>query len=93
MIGKLFIGAAVIVAAWYLIFLPGWCVLRISPEAAVITEIDQLHNALQAYKEKHLVYPPSMAISNAEMHKTKFMQHLRTVYPSSTYGVREFSRI
>jgi hypothetical protein len=95
MIGKLLVGAAVIIGAWYLVFLPGWCVLRSSPEVSVITEIDQLHNALQAHKEKHLVYPPSMAIANEKTRKSKFMTHLRSVYPGSTYGVRvaDFDRL
>ena len=41
-----------------------WRAVRTAREASIITEIGQLHSALQAYKEKHLVYPPSMAITN-----------------------------
>jgi hypothetical protein len=57
-------------------------------ETAILSEIDQLHNAVQAYKEKYIVYPPCMAVSDTNVRKVKFMQHLRTVYPSSAYGVR-----
>jgi prepilin-type N-terminal cleavage/methylation domain-containing protein len=62
--------------------------LKTAQETAILSEIDQLHNAVQAYKEKHLVYPPSMAITNTSSRRSKFMLHLRTVYPSSAYGVR-----
>jgi len=55
---------------------------------AILAEIDQLHSSFQAYKEKHLVYPPCMAITDTNHRKVQFMMHLRTVYPSSAYGVR-----
>jgi hypothetical protein len=55
-------------------------------EAAIVSEIDQLHNAIEAYKEKHLVFPPCMAESNLDERKVRFMKHLRAVYPSSDYG-------
>jgi prepilin-type N-terminal cleavage/methylation domain-containing protein len=65
-----------------------WSAVLRAREAAIISEIDQLHNAMQAYKEKHLVFPPAMATTDVNLRKGKFMLHLRTVYPSSAYGLR-----
>jgi hypothetical protein len=59
-----------------------------SRPTAILAEIDQLHSGMQAYKEQHLAYPPSMAVANVDARKAKFMSHLRTVYPSSAYGAR-----
>jgi hypothetical protein len=56
--------------------------------AAIVSEIDQLHNAFQAYKEKHLVYPPCLGESDPDVRKRQFMEHVRKVYPYSAYGVR-----
>jgi hypothetical protein len=57
------------------------------PGPAIVAELDQLNTSIQAYKEKYLVYPPCMGESDPEVRKRQFMQHLRTVYPSSAYGV------
>jgi hypothetical protein len=54
----------------------------------LLVELDQLDSAIQAYKEKYLVYPPCMGESDLEERKRQFMEHLTRVYPSSTYGVR-----
>jgi prepilin-type N-terminal cleavage/methylation domain-containing protein len=72
-----------------------WIAVKRAREAAILAEIDQLHSGLQAYKEKHLVYPPAMAITDSNSRKAAFMSHLRTVYPSSAYGVRvaDFDRL
>jgi hypothetical protein len=87
MIGKLLFGAAVIAAVWFLLVPARWSPRR-SPEGAIIAEIDQLQVSMQAYKEKHSNYPPCMAITDTNSRKSKFMQHLRNVYPGSTYGVQ-----
>jgi prepilin-type N-terminal cleavage/methylation domain-containing protein len=65
-----------------------WNALQTAKRTAILAEIDQLHSGVQAYKEQHLVYPPAMAVTNTNTRKSKFMSHLRTVYPSSAYGVR-----
>jgi len=56
-------------------------------KTAIVAEIDQLHQALTAYKEKHLLYPHSPAAVDLNVRKMKFMRHMRSVYPASTYGV------
>jgi hypothetical protein len=59
-----------------------------SRKTAIVAEVDQLGQAFRAYKEKYLTYPPSMANTDTNSRKAKFMRHVRTTYPSSAYGVR-----
>jgi hypothetical protein len=56
--------------------------------ARVLAEIDEIHNALQEYKEKYRVYPPCMGDVDADARKLHFMRHLRRAYPNSAHGVR-----
>lgn len=66
-----------------------WGVVTRAREAAVLVEIDNLVNSVQAYKEKNLVYPPSMAEVTTTARSIHFLRHIRTVYPSSNYNVTQ----
>jgi hypothetical protein len=50
-------------------------------------EIDQLHNAMRAYKEKASQYPPSLSDANVSDRKVRFMRHLQIAFSNSNYGV------
>lgn len=52
-------------------------------------EINQMHEAIQGYKEKHLSFPPCMAEDDLAVRKTRFMQHLTYAHPYSEYGTGE----
>ncbi len=65
-----------------------WKAIEGAKEGAVVVEIDQLAQAVQAYKEQSAEYPPSMADAVPANRAIRFMQHLRRVFPNSAYGVR-----
>lgn len=65
-----------------------WKAITAAKEGAIVVEIDQLSQAVQAYKEQLSSYPPSMSDAVAANRATRFMQHLRRIYPNSAYGVR-----
>jgi hypothetical protein len=58
-------------------------------ETSIQSETDQLHNAIQAYKEKYLAYPPCLGDADPVVRKVRFMEHLAAVYPNSAYGRSE----
>jgi hypothetical protein len=81
------LGLFVLIVA--LILNAAWMAVFSHPSGERIqSEIDQLHNSIQAYKEKYLVYPPCMGESDPDARKRQFMTHLQKVYPSSGYGVQ-----
>lgn len=53
----------------------------------LLLEIDQLHNAMSAYKERASQYPPSMSAANLNDRKIRFMRHLQVAFSNSDYGV------
>jgi hypothetical protein len=54
---------------------------------AQVVEIEQLHNALSAYKEAKVQYPPSLAEAVVTDRKIHFMRHLQVAFNNSNYGV------
>jgi hypothetical protein len=95
MSGKWFLCAVAAAIAWLIWNASPHGHGRREGEVAIMTEIGQLRNALQAYKEKHLAYPPSLADKNIAVRKEKLLKHLRAVYPSSAYGNKadDFDRL
>ncbi len=51
-----------------------------------MVEIGQLQTAVQAYKEKHLLYPPCLAEANVQNRKVQFMRHVQVAFFNSNYG-------
>lgn len=51
-----------------------------------VPEIDYLHNAMSAYKEKTSQYPPSLSDANVRDRKIRFMRHVQVAYSNSNYG-------
>lgn len=49
-------------------------------------EIDHLSQAMQAYKERQIQFPPSMGNSNPIDRKLAFMRHIRVAFPNCAYG-------
>lgn len=64
-----------------------WKAYEYVQKAAVILEIDQLHNAMSAYKEKTGQYPPSLSDLTVADRKVRFMRHLQVAFSNSNYGV------
>lgn len=56
-------------------------------KAAMVLEIDQLHNAMSAYKERSSQYPPSLSELTVADRKVRFMRHLQVAFSNSNYGV------
>lgn len=53
-------------------------------------ELEQLHNAMLAYKEKTGQYPPCCAAGEgAKQRRVRFMRHLEVAFPNSRYGTSE----
>lgn len=66
-----------------------WKAVKNARQAKVQVEIDQLSEALQGYKEKHLQYGPCMGIANATQRQSAFVRHVMLAFPNaniSTYG-------
>ncbi len=66
-----------------------WRPRGIAKQSRVVMEIDQLHQAIQSYKEKHLAYPPSMSEVNLTARRVHFMRHVRTAFTNANYGTAE----
>ncbi len=63
--------------------------IRSAKQARIEMEIDQLHQAFMAYKEKHLAFPPSMSELNITARRVRFMRHVQTAFMNARYGAEE----
>lgn len=59
---------------------------RTARAAKVIVEVDHLSQAMQAYKERQVQFPPCLTGHDSLWRKERFMQHLSTAYPNGAYG-------
>lgn len=64
-----------------------WKAFEYVQTSAMVMEIDQLHNAMSAYKEKTGQYPPCLGELTVTDRKVRFMRHLQVAYSNSNYGV------
>jgi len=64
-----------------------WRAYEYVQKAAMVMEIEQLHNAMSAYKEKSSQYPPALADLTLADRKVRFMRHLQVAFSNSNYGV------
>jgi len=55
--------------------------------AAMLVEMSQLHDAMNAYKEKRVQYPPCMGESDVVSRKVHFMRHVQVAFTNANYGV------
>lgn len=63
-----------------------WRALDAARKAEMLTEIEQLSSAMNAYKEASVQYPPSMSelvINDRKMH---FMRHVQVAFTNANYG-------
>jgi len=60
---------------------------RRSRTAEQLVEISQLHDAMNAYKEKRVQYPPCMAETDIDSRKVHFMRHIQVAFPNANFGL------
>lgn len=91
---ELLVVIAIISGLMLLISPAVWRAFQSAKQKAIIVEIDQLASALNAYKEKNVQYPPSMAewdttvaaASAPNTRKVHFMRHVQVAFSNSNYG-------
>jgi len=76
----------VVFAFLCLIVLP-LAIKRGHPDPRAIIEMSQLHDAISAYKEKRVQYPPCMAETDIDSRKVHFMRHIQVAFTNANYGV------
>lgn len=67
-----------------------WRALDAARKAEMLTEIEQLSSAMQAYKEANVQYPPSMSdfvAAKADERKVRFMRHIQVAFTNANYGM------
>jgi prepilin-type N-terminal cleavage/methylation domain-containing protein len=64
-----------------------WRALDAARKAEMLTEIEQLSNAMNGYKEANVQYPPSMSELVVTERKIHFMRHVQAAFTNANLGV------
>lgn len=63
-----------------------WRAIQRAKEVKILVEIDHLSQAVQAYKERQLQFPPSMSNTSITDRRLAFMRHTQVAFPNCAYG-------
>lgn len=60
--------------------------IRSARQAKMLVEVDHLSQAMQAYKERQIQFPPSMTNLSITDRRLAFMRHVQIAFPNCAYG-------
>jgi prepilin-type N-terminal cleavage/methylation domain-containing protein len=63
-----------------------WRAIQKAKEAKISVEIDHLSQAVQAYKERQVAFPPSLSNAVVTDRQLAFMRHVQVAFPNCVYG-------
>lgn len=63
-----------------------WRAIQSAKQAKILVEVDHLSQAIQAYKERQVQFPPSMTNLTFTDRRLAFMRHLQVAFPNCAYG-------
>src|SRR4029078_12748122 len=63
-----------------------WRAIQPAKRARTMVEVDHLSQAMQAYKERQVQFPPSMTNLSITDRRLAFMRHVQIAFPNCAYG-------